>query len=137
MACILRKCLILVGNGTKFSYSCSHSQYTVYDMYIYHYSMSCLNVSSSFPTMPRHIEVWTVSNLTFLLLSFKLLHSTTEVPFIMLAIYFLRSGTLKRVNGDATRTVCRLRKYVSEAIQDVRSHTYLLCSIILYVGYTL
>ena len=109
----MRKCLILVGNGTEYSYSCSHSQYTVYGSY--HSSMSCLKVSSSFPPMPRQIDVWTVSNLTFVLLSFKLLHSTTEVPFIVLAIYSLRSGTLKRVNGDATRAVCRLRKDVSEA----------------------
>ena len=117
MACILRKCLIPVGNGTEYSYSCSHSQYTVYGAY--HSSMSCLKVSSNFPHMPMQIDVWTVSNLTFVLLSFKLLHSTTEVPFIVLAIYSLRSGTLKRVNGDATRAVCRLRKDVSEALYAI------------------
>ena len=72
------------GNGTEYSYSCSHSQYTVYGAY--HSSVICLNVSSSFPPMPRQIDVWTVSYLTFVLLSFKLLHSTTEVPFIVLAI---------------------------------------------------
>ena len=117
---------------------------TLYMLCIYHSSMSCLNVSSSFPPMSGQIEVWTVSNLTFVLLSFKLLHSTTEVPFIVLAIFSLRSGTLKRVNGDATRAVCRLRKDVSEAlympfqaIKDVRSHTDLLCNVILYVGCTL
>ena len=66
LACILRKCLIHVGNGTEYSYSCSHSQYTVYGAY--HSSMSCVNVSSSFPPMPRQIDVWTVSNLTFVLL---------------------------------------------------------------------
>ena len=126
-----------------YSYSCSHSQYTVYGAY--HSSMSCLNVSSSFPPMPRQIDVWTVSNLTFVLLSFKLLHSTTEVPFIVLAIYSLRSGTLKRVNGDATRDVCRLRKDVSEALYAIscdkrRSFAYrldLLCSVILFVGCTM
>ena len=96
---------------------------TLYMICIYHYSMSSLNVSSSFPPMPRQIEVWTVSNLTFLLLSFKLLHSTTKVPFIMLAIYSLRSGTLNRVNGDATMTVCRLRKDVSEALYAIPSDT--------------
>ena len=96
---------------------------TLYMICIYHYSMSCHNVSSSFPPMPRQIEVWTVSNLTFVLLSFKLLHSTTEVPFIVLAIYSLRSGTLKRVNGDATRAVCRLRKDVSEALYALQSDT--------------
>ena len=69
------------------------------------------------------IEVWPVSNLTFVLLSFKLVNSTTEVPFIVLAIYSLRSGTLKRVNGDATRTVCRLRKDVSEALFAIPSDT--------------
>ena len=96
---------------------------TLYMICIYHYSMSCHNVSNSFPPMPRQIEVWTVSNLTFVLLSFKLLHSTTEVPFIVLAIYSLRSGTLKRVNGDATRAVCRLRKDVSEALYALQSDT--------------
>ena len=143
MACILRKCLILVGNVTEYSYSCSHSQYTVYGAY--HSSMSCLKVSSSFPPMPRQIDIWTVSNLTFVLLSFKLLHSTTEVPFIVLAIYSLRSGTLKRVNGDATRAVCRLRKNVSEALYAIpcdkrRSFAYslhLLCSVIRFVGRTM
>ena len=107
--------------------------------------MSCLKVSSSFPPMPRQIDVWTVSNLTFVLLSFKLLHSTTEVPFIVLAIYSLRSGTLKRVNGDATRAVCRLRKDVSEALyaipcDKIRSFAYsldLLCSVIRFVGRTM
>ena len=143
LACILRKCLIYVGNVTEYSYSCSHSQYTVYGAS--HSSISCLNVSSSFPPMPRQIDVWTVSNLTFVLLSFKLLHSTTEVPFIVFAIYSLRSGTLKRVNGDATRDVCRLRKDVSEALYAIpcdkrRSFAYrldLLCSVILFVGCTM
>ena len=73
--------------------------------------------------MPRQIEIWTVSNLTFVLLSFKLLHSMTEVPFIVLAIYSLRSRTLKRVNGDATRAVCRLCKDVSEALYAIPSDT--------------
>ena len=120
--------------------------FTVHCIYgAYHSSMSCLNVSSSFPPMPRQIDVWTVSNLTFVLLSFKLRHSTTEVPFIVLAIYSLRSGTLKRVNGDATMAVCRLRKDVSEALYAIpcdkrRSFAYrldLLCSVILFVGCTM
>ena len=34
----------------------------------------------------------------------------------MLALYSRRSVTLKRANGDATSAVCRLRKYVSEAV---------------------
>ena len=139
----MRKCLILVGNGTEYSYSCSHSQYTVYGAC--HSSMSCLKVSSSFPPIPRQIDVWTVSNFTFVLLSFKLLHSTTEVPFTVLAIYSLRSGTLKRVNGDATRAVCRLRIDVSEALYAIpcdkrRSFAYsldLLCSVIRFVGRTM
>jgi len=112
LVCILHKCLILVGNRTEYSYSFAHSQYTVYGAN--HSSMSCLKVSSSFPPMPWPIEVWPVSNLTLVLLSYTLLHSMTEVLFIVLAIYSLRSGTLKRVNGDATRAVCRLCKDVSE-----------------------
>ena len=107
------------------------------------YLLSCLSVSSSFPLMPRQIDVWAVSNKTFVLLSNTLLHSTTEFPFIVLAFYSLRSETLKRVNGDATRALCRLRKYLSEAlyisfqaIKDVRSHIYLLCNVILFVGCT-
>jgi len=119
LVCILHKCLILVGNGTEYSYSCSHSQYSLY--VAYHSSMSCLNVSSSCPPMPRQIEVWAVSNLTFVLQSFTLLHSTTEMSFIVLAIYSLRSGTQKRVNGDATRAVCRLLKDVSEALYAIPS----------------
>ena len=107
--------------------------------------LSCLNVSSSFPPMPRQIDVWTVYNLTFVLLIFKLLHSTTEVPFIVLAIYSLRSGTLKRVNGYATRAICRLHKDVSEALYAIprdkrRSFAYsldLLCSVIRFVGRTM
>ena len=95
--------------------------------------------------MPREIDVWTVSNFTFVLLSFKLLHSTTEVPFTVLAIYSQRSGTLKRFNGDATRAVCRLRIDVSEALYAIpydkrRSFAYsldLLCSVIRFVGRTL
>ena len=95
--------------------------------------------------MPRQIDVWTVSNFTFVLLSFKLLHSTTEVPFTVLAIYSLRSGTLKRVNGDATRAVCSLRIDVSEALYAIlcdkrRSFAYsldLLCSVIRFVGRTM
>ena len=105
--------------------------------------MSCLNVSSSFPPMSRQIEVWAVSNLTFVLLSFTLLHSTTEFPFIVLAIYSLQSGTLKRVSGDATRVCAGCAKMYlkhhmpSQAIKDVRSHTDLLCSVILCVGCTI
>ena len=81
--------------------------------------------------MSRQIEVWAVSNLTFVLLSFTLLHSTTEVPFIVLAIYSLQSGTLKRVSGDATR-VCAgcaemylKQRMPSQAIKTfVRIHIY-------------
>ena len=119
----------------------SHSQYTVDDAH--HSSTSCLNVSSSFPPMSRQIEVWAVSNLTFVLLSFTLLHSTTEVPFIVLAIYSLQSGTLKRVSGDATRVCAGCAKMYlkqrmpSQAIKDVRSNTYLLFNVILCVGCTI
>ena len=64
--------------------------------------------------MPRQIEVSAVFNLTFVLLNYTLLPSKTEDPFIVFAIYSLRSGTLKRVNGDAKRAVCRLRIDVPE-----------------------
>ena len=37
----------------------------------------------------------------------------------MLALYSRRSVTLKRVNGDATSAVWRLRKYVSEALHAI------------------
>ena len=37
----------------------------------------------------------------------------------MLALYSRRSVTLKRVNGDATSAVCKLRKYVSEALNAI------------------
>ena len=37
----------------------------------------------------------------------------------MLALCSRRSVTLKRVNGDATSAVCRLRKYVSEALHAI------------------
>ena len=100
--------------------------------------MSCLKVSSSFPPMPRPIYVWAVFNLTFVLLSYTLLHSTTEVPLIVLAIYSLRSGTLKGVNGDGMSAGCAnmyLKHYMPfQAIKDVRSHTYLLCNVILFIG---
>ena len=39
----------------------------------------------------------------------------------MLALYSRRSVTLKRVNGDATSAVCRLRKYVSEELHAIPS----------------
>jgi len=71
--------------------------------------------------MSRPIEVWAVSNITLVLLSYTLLHSTTEVPFIELAIYSLRAGILKRVTGDAMRAVCRLRKDISEALYTIPS----------------
>ena len=43
------------------------------------------------------IEVWAVSNLTVVLLSFTILNLTTEVQLKVLALYSLRYGTLKRV----------------------------------------
>ena len=89
-----------------------------------HCSMSCLNVSSSFPPMSRQIEVWAVSNLTFLLLSFTLLHSTTEVPFIVLANYSLESGTLKRFSGDATRVcACCAKMYLKHHMPSHKTTT--------------
>ena len=60
--------------------------------------------------MRMQIEVWAVSNLTVVLLSFTILNVTTEVLLTVLALYSLRHGTLKHYNGDAT-----------SALQDVRS----------------
>ena len=37
----------------------------------------------------------------------------------MLALCSRRSVTLKRVNGDTTSAVCRLRNYVSEALHAI------------------
>ena len=141
MVCILHKCLILVGNGTEYSYSCSHSQYSVYVAYIS--SMSCLNVSSSYPPMPRQIEVWAVSNLTFVLHSFTLLHSTTEISFIVLVIYSLRPGTQKVLTATprglcAGYTKMYLKHYMPfQVITDVQSHTDLLCNVIRFGGCTI
>ena len=70
--------------------------------------------------MPMQIEVWTVSNLTFVLLSFAVIYTLNARSSVqMLALYPHRSVTLKRVNGDATSAVCRLRKYVSEALHAI------------------
>ena len=69
--------------------------------------------------MPKQIDVWSVSNLTFVMLSFTQLHSQTEVPSIVSALCSLLYGTLKRVNGDATSVVCKLRKDVSEAVYAI------------------
>ena len=69
--------------------------------------------------MPRQIDVWAVSNLTFVMLIFTQLHSQTELPSIVLALYSLLYGTLKRVNADATSVVCKLRKDVSEALYAI------------------
>ena len=65
---------------------------------------------SSFPPMRVQIEVWAVSNLTFILLSFTKQNSTTEFQFKVLTLYSLRYVTLKRVKSVATSAVCRLRK---------------------------
>ena len=43
------------------------------------------------------IEVWAVSNLTVVLLSFIILNLTTEVQLKVLALYSLGYGTLKNV----------------------------------------
>ena len=42
-----------------------------------------------------------VSNLKLVLLTIIIQHSTTEVPFKMLALFSLRSCNLKLVNSDA------------------------------------
>ena len=85
-------------------------------LYMSHTTLRWVVNVSRFPPVPLQIEVWAVSNLTFVLLSFAILHSTIEVPFIVLVLYFHRSDTLKRVNGDATIAVCRQGKYVSVAL---------------------
>ena len=74
--------------------------------------------------MRMQIEVWAVSNLTFVLLSFTILNLTTEVPFKVLALYSLRYKTLKHGNGDATSAICRLRKDVSEALYAIPNSLY-------------
>jgi hypothetical protein len=83
-----------------------------------------VNVSSSFPPMRMQIEVWAVSNLTFVVLSFTILNLVTEIPFKVLALCSLRYGTLKRGNGDATSAVCRLRKDVSDALYAIPNSLY-------------
>ena len=70
--------------------------------------------------MPMQIEVWAVSNLTFVLLSFAIIYTLNARSSVqMLAFYSCRYVTLKRVNGDATSAVYRLRKYVSEALHAI------------------
>ena len=92
--CYLRKCLILVENGTEFILLFSFTwRIALFDHVV--------NVSSSFPPMRMQIEVWAVSNLTFVLLSFTILNLTIEVPLKVLALYSLRYGTLKNGNGEA------------------------------------
>ena len=73
-------------------------------------TLRCVVDVSSFPPTRVQIEVWAVSNVTFILLSFTILNSTTEFQFKVLALYSLRYGTLQRVYGVATSAVCRLRK---------------------------
>ena len=74
----------------------------------------------SFPSTPMQIGVWAVSNITFVLLSFAIIYTLNARSSVqMLALYSRRSVTLKRVNGDATSAVCRLRKYVSEALHAI------------------
>ena len=72
-----------------------------------------VNVSSCFPPMRMQIEVWAVSNLTFVLLNFTILNLTTEVPFKVLALYSLGYGTQKHGNGEAIpyQTFVRIRIY--------------------------
>ena len=74
---------------------------------------SVVNVSSSFPPMRMQIEVWAVSNLKFVLLSFTILNLTIEVPFIVLVLYSLPYGTLKHGNGEAMpyTTFVRIKIY--------------------------
>ena len=111
MVCILHKCLTHVGNGTEYVHS---------TLYMVHTTLRrCVSKYQAALHLCLGIEVWAVSNLTFVLLSYTQLHSTTEVPFIVLASYSLRSGTRKRVNGDATRAIYRLRKGVSLALYAI------------------
>ena len=112
-------------NATQVPNSC-RKWHTIYilvlihnPLYMSHTTLRWVVNVSSFPPVPLQTEIWEVSNLTFVLLSFAILHSTTDVPFIVLALYFRRSETLKRVNGDGTSAVCRLGKYVSEALHAI------------------
>ena len=74
-------------------------------------------LKTCYGSMPKQIEVWAVSNLTFVLLSFAIIYTLNDRSSVQtLALYSCRSVTLKRVNGDATSAVCRLRKYVSQAL---------------------
>ena len=84
--------------------------------------MSCQCFPQAFPPMRMQIDVWAVSNLTFVLLSFTILNLTTKVPFKVLALYSLRYGTLKHGNGEAM------------PYTTFRSHKNLLCSVTLFVG---
>ena len=63
--------------------------------------------------MRMQIEVWAVSNLKFVLLSFTILNLTIEVPFIVLVLYSLPYGTLKHGNGEAMpyTTFVRIKIY--------------------------
>ena len=83
-----------------------------------------INVASSSPPMHMQIDVWPVSNLTVILLSYAILNLTREVQMKVLAFYSLRYGTIKRGNGDATSAVCRLRSDVSEVLYAIPTVLY-------------
>ena len=77
-------------------------------LYMTHTTLRWVVNVLSFPSNPMQIEVWAVSNLTFVLLSFAIIYTLNDRSSVwMLALYSRRSVTLKRVNGDATRAVCR------------------------------
>ena len=66
------------------------------------------------------IEVWAVSNLTFVLLNFIILHSTTDVPFKIVVTplcAILKSKTCQQRHHSSA--ACRLRKDVSEVLQSI------------------
>ena len=89
-------------------------------LYMSHTSLRWVDNVLCFPSMPMQIEVWAVSNLTFVLLRFAIIYTLNARSSVQtLALYSRRSVTLKRVNGDATSAVCRLRKYVSEALHAI------------------
>ena len=66
-----------------------------------------------YPPVLMQIEVWAVSNLTFVLLSFAIQHTPNDSSSVQSV------GTLKHINGDDTTAVCRLRKFVSEALHAI------------------
>ena len=96
-------------------------------LYLSHTTLRWIVNVLSFPSNPTQIAVWAVPSLTFVLLSLAIIYSLNDRSSVwMLALYSRRSVTLKRVNGDATSAVCRLRIYIyiSEALYAIPNCLY-------------